>query len=230
MKKFDRAGCAALGQFFLGLSAAICPFVSGAARAEFPRYVVFLLPENVTARWESQDKPFFIAALAKEFPGRAGQSRERAQRRLETAGASRGGAGERREGSGGDGDRSEGRRGDRQRRAEARRAGDRLRSPDQKCARRLLRFGGRAQDRSAAGLVAGGQHQGRRPDRGHRRLAGRRQRASVREGLHERPASRCSTRARARKSRKYGRPCGIPPRRKPKWSRSSPSRTMASTP
>ena len=31
--------------------------------------MVFLLPENVTARWESQDKPFFIAALAKEFPG-----------------------------------------------------------------------------------------------------------------------------------------------------------------
>jgi D-xylose transport system substrate-binding protein len=69
MKKFDRAGCAALGAILLGLSAAICPFVSGAARADSGPLVVFLLPENVTARWESQDKPFFIAALAKEFPG-----------------------------------------------------------------------------------------------------------------------------------------------------------------
>ena len=69
MKKFDRAGCAALGAILLGLSAAICPFVSGAARADSGPLVVFLLPENVTARWESQDKPFFIAALAKDFPG-----------------------------------------------------------------------------------------------------------------------------------------------------------------
>jgi D-xylose transport system substrate-binding protein len=69
MKKFDRAGCAALGAILLGLSTAICPFVSGAARADSGPLVVFLLPENVTARWESQDKPFFIAALSKEFPG-----------------------------------------------------------------------------------------------------------------------------------------------------------------
>lgn len=31
--------------------------------------VVFLLPENVTARWESQDRPFFIAAMKKAYPG-----------------------------------------------------------------------------------------------------------------------------------------------------------------
>jgi D-xylose transport system substrate-binding protein len=31
--------------------------------------VVFLLPENVTARWEGQDKPLFIAALKKLVPG-----------------------------------------------------------------------------------------------------------------------------------------------------------------
>lgn len=30
--------------------------------------VAFLLPENVTARWEGQDKPFFIAALKKYAP------------------------------------------------------------------------------------------------------------------------------------------------------------------
>lgn len=30
--------------------------------------VVFLLPENVTARWESQDRPFFIAAMKKDYP------------------------------------------------------------------------------------------------------------------------------------------------------------------
>ena len=69
MKKFDRAGCAALGAILLGVSTGICPFVSGVAKADSGPLVVFLLPENVTARWESQDKPFFIAALAKEFPG-----------------------------------------------------------------------------------------------------------------------------------------------------------------
>ncbi|MGI8434443.1 MAG: ABC transporter substrate-binding protein [Nocardioidaceae bacterium] len=30
--------------------------------------VAFLLPENVTARWEGQDKPFFVAALKKYAP------------------------------------------------------------------------------------------------------------------------------------------------------------------
>jgi D-xylose transport system substrate-binding protein len=30
--------------------------------------VTFLLPENVTARWESQDKPFFIAAMKRLYP------------------------------------------------------------------------------------------------------------------------------------------------------------------
>jgi hypothetical protein len=37
MKKIDRAGCAALGAILLGLSAAICPFVSGAAGADQDR-------------------------------------------------------------------------------------------------------------------------------------------------------------------------------------------------
>ena len=38
------------------------------ARASGGPLVTFLLPENVTARWESQDKPFFIAAMKKLYP------------------------------------------------------------------------------------------------------------------------------------------------------------------
>ncbi len=68
MKTIDRAGRAALGAILLGLAASTCPMVSSAARADSAPLVVFLLPENVTARWESQDKPFFIAAMAKDFP------------------------------------------------------------------------------------------------------------------------------------------------------------------
>ena len=45
---------------------------SGAAKSHKQKLsgplVVFLLPENVTARWESQDKPFFIAAMKKDYP------------------------------------------------------------------------------------------------------------------------------------------------------------------
>ncbi len=68
MKRIDRAGGAAVGAILLGLAAATSPVASNAARADSGPLVVFLLPENVTARWESQDKPFFIAAMAKDFP------------------------------------------------------------------------------------------------------------------------------------------------------------------
>lgn len=52
---------------------AVAATASGApkshARAKAGPLVVFLLPENVTARWESQDRPFFIAAMKKYYPG-----------------------------------------------------------------------------------------------------------------------------------------------------------------
>ncbi len=68
MQRFDRTARAVAGALLLGLATAACPPLASPAKAESP-LVVFLLPENVTARWESEDKPFFIAALAKEYPG-----------------------------------------------------------------------------------------------------------------------------------------------------------------
>jgi D-xylose transport system substrate-binding protein len=68
MQTIDRAARAAASAMLLGLASAASPLLATPARADSP-LVVFLLPENVTARWESQDKPFFVAALAKEFPG-----------------------------------------------------------------------------------------------------------------------------------------------------------------
>jgi len=59
------------------LSAVVAVLVIAAAASGAPKshakassgpLVTFLLPENVTARWESQDKPFFIAAMKKLFP------------------------------------------------------------------------------------------------------------------------------------------------------------------
>lgn len=67
MGKLGHARRVVLGGLLLGLAAGAAPIASGLARAEEP-LVVFLLPENVTARWESQDKPFFIEAMKKEFP------------------------------------------------------------------------------------------------------------------------------------------------------------------
>lgn len=67
MEKFVGARRVVLGGVLLGLAAAAGPIAVVDARAEDP-LVVFLLPENVTARWESQDKPFFIEAMKKEFP------------------------------------------------------------------------------------------------------------------------------------------------------------------
>ena len=70
-KFFNRGTLAAL----LGAAVAvlaIAAVASGApkahARASSGPLVTFLLPENVTARWESQDKPFFIAAMKKLYP------------------------------------------------------------------------------------------------------------------------------------------------------------------
>src|SRR5690606_10760699 len=69
MRKFQWSRCAVLGAAALGLAMTATPVtVSYAQDADAP-LVVFLLPENVTARWESQDKPFFIAAMEKEYPG-----------------------------------------------------------------------------------------------------------------------------------------------------------------
>ncbi len=53
----------------LGLAAAAALTAAGHAGAQSSKpLVVFLLPENVTARWESQDRPFFVAAMQKYFP------------------------------------------------------------------------------------------------------------------------------------------------------------------
>lgn len=69
MRKFQWSRRAVLGAAALGLAMTATPVtVSYAQDADAP-LVVFLLPENVTARWESQDKPFFIAAMEKEYPG-----------------------------------------------------------------------------------------------------------------------------------------------------------------
>lgn len=52
-----------------GLAAAAGLAMASFAHAQASKpLVVFLLPENVTARWESQDRPFFIAAMQKYFP------------------------------------------------------------------------------------------------------------------------------------------------------------------
>lgn len=67
MKKFDRSRRAMLGAVLWGAAIAASPVAVSYAKAESP-LVVFLLPENVTARWESQDKPFFIEAMKKYFP------------------------------------------------------------------------------------------------------------------------------------------------------------------
>jgi D-xylose transport system substrate-binding protein len=66
MKRVSRLGPAGLAAFALIAGfAAVAPAHSEDAAP----LVVFLLPENVTARWESQDKPFFIEAMKKDFPG-----------------------------------------------------------------------------------------------------------------------------------------------------------------
>ena len=65
MKRVTRLRPAMLTAFALtaGLAAS-----APAHSADTSPLVVFLLPENVTARWESQDKPFFIEAMKKDFP------------------------------------------------------------------------------------------------------------------------------------------------------------------
>lgn len=52
--------------FVVATASSAAPAKSHGAKAG--PLVVFLLPENVTARWESQDRPFFIAAMKKDFP------------------------------------------------------------------------------------------------------------------------------------------------------------------
>ena len=56
-----------LGAIFLGAAMSATPIAATYAKADSP-LVAFLLPENVTARWESQDKPFFIEAMKKDYP------------------------------------------------------------------------------------------------------------------------------------------------------------------
>jgi D-xylose transport system substrate-binding protein len=64
--RYSRAArSAALAGLALAGSLALSTAASAAGSGPL---VVFLLPENVTARWESQDRPFFIQALAKDFP------------------------------------------------------------------------------------------------------------------------------------------------------------------
>jgi len=68
MNRSKGRNAAALGAFVVVLAlVAALPSPYEARAADSP-LVVFLLPENVTARWESQDRPFFIEAMKKEFP------------------------------------------------------------------------------------------------------------------------------------------------------------------
>lgn len=67
MKNFGQGRRAMLGAILLGLAVSASPIAASYAKADSP-LVAFLLPENVTARWESQDKPFFIAAMKKDYP------------------------------------------------------------------------------------------------------------------------------------------------------------------
>lgn len=60
------AGVAALGALAVAVAAGATPARTQTKKAG--PLVVFLLPENVTARWESQDRPFFIAAMKKDYP------------------------------------------------------------------------------------------------------------------------------------------------------------------
>lgn len=60
---------ALLGALAIGVGGgASAPAPTTAATAKGGPLVTFLLPENVTARWESQDKPFFIAAMKELYP------------------------------------------------------------------------------------------------------------------------------------------------------------------
>jgi D-xylose transport system substrate-binding protein len=68
MKSLVRHARAARNAILVATALAGTLAVSGAAFAASGPLVVFLLPENVTARWESQDRPFFIQAMAKDFP------------------------------------------------------------------------------------------------------------------------------------------------------------------
>jgi len=72
MRKFVNRGMLAA---LLGAAVAVLAIAAAAsgaqkahAKASSGPLVTFLLPENVTARWESQDKPFFIAAMKKLYP------------------------------------------------------------------------------------------------------------------------------------------------------------------
>ncbi len=68
MGRLDSVSSAIRGSI-LGLAAIAGLFAASPASAQASKpLVVFLLPENVTARWESQDRPFFVAALQKYFP------------------------------------------------------------------------------------------------------------------------------------------------------------------
>ncbi len=55
---------------FVAVAALVAAASGGAktTRRSASPLVTFLLPENVTPRWESQDKPFFIAAMKKLYP------------------------------------------------------------------------------------------------------------------------------------------------------------------
>ena len=65
-----KLGRQARSTVILGLAAAGSLAMAVGARAQPAQpLVVFLLPENVTARWESQDRPLFIAAMKQDFPG-----------------------------------------------------------------------------------------------------------------------------------------------------------------
>lgn len=57
---------AVLGAFWVLLAA--CGGGGGGGGGQASGTVTFLLPENVTARWEEQDKPFFIDAMKKYAP------------------------------------------------------------------------------------------------------------------------------------------------------------------
>ncbi|AZO07951.1 sugar ABC transporter substrate-binding protein [Mesorhizobium sp. M3A.F.Ca.ET.080.04.2.1] len=64
MKLINRWAYAGLAALAIVSTAGMLP-----ARSEDAPLVVMLLPENVTARWEGQDKPMFTEAMKRAYPG-----------------------------------------------------------------------------------------------------------------------------------------------------------------
>ncbi len=71
-------GIAAMATF-VG-AGAVSGSTGSVSKAKAGPLVAFLLPENVTPRWEGSDAPTFKKALAKLRPGRSDRRSQRAER------------------------------------------------------------------------------------------------------------------------------------------------------